>query len=149
MPANVRGGGPALLIASPLGCTRTQGSGLPWLQRLGMACGGHPSRVLAIWAVLRAGLLAASASVSHTFTNNVDLSGTQSATGLSLLEENNPGTGGYSGLVVFNAQSGTLASNSTQVNDTITALGQLPHAVSASNPLAQSAPTLPSDGVLV
>ena len=136
------------MSASPSAGTRTQGSGLPWLQRLGMMCGGHPWRVLAIWAVLLAGLLAASASVSHTFTNNVDLSGTQSATGLSLLEEHSPGTGGYSGLVVFNAQSGTLASNSTAVEDTITALGQLPHVVSASNPLSQSAPTVSSNGVI-
>jgi RND superfamily putative drug exporter len=113
-----------------------------------MMCGAHPWRVLAIWAVLLAGLLAASASVSHTFTNSVDLSGTQSATGLSLLEEHSPGTGGYSGLVVFNSQSGTLASNSTQVEDTITGLGQLPHVVSASNPLSQSTPTVSSNGVI-
>jgi RND superfamily putative drug exporter len=134
--------------ASPSAGARTHGSSLPWLQRLGMACGGHPWRVLAVWAVLLAGLLAASASISHTFTNNVDLSGTQSATGLSLLEEHSPGTGGYSGLVVFNSQSGTLASNSTPVEDTITALGQLPHVVSASNPLSQSTPTVSSDGVI-
>jgi RND superfamily putative drug exporter len=113
-----------------------------------MACGGHPWRVLAVWAVLLAGLLAASASISHTFTNDVDLSGTQSATGLSLLEEHSPGTGGYSGLVVFNSQSGTLASHSTQVEDTITALGKLPHVVSASNPLSQSTPTVSSNGVI-
>jgi RND superfamily putative drug exporter len=134
--------------ASPSAGTRARGSSLPWLQRLGMACGGHPWRVLAVWAVLLAGLLSASASISHTFTNDVDLSGTQSATGLSLLEEHSPGTGGYSGLVVFNSQSGTLASNSTPVEDTITALGQLPHVVSASNPLSQSTPTVSSDGVI-
>jgi putative drug exporter of the RND superfamily len=134
--------------ASQSGGTRAQGSSLPWLQRLGMACGGHPWRVLTVWAVLLAGLLAASASIGHTFTNDVDLSGTQSATGLSLLEEHSPGTGGYSGLVVFNSQSGTLASNSTPVEDTITALGQLPHVVSASNPLSQSTPTVSSDGVI-
>lgn len=113
-----------------------------------MMCGAHPWRVLAIWAVLLAGLLAASSSVSHTFTNSVDLSGTQSATGLSLLEAHSPGTGGYSGLVVFNSQSGTLASNSTAVDNTITALGQLPHVVSASNPLSQSTPTVSSNGLI-
>ena len=75
------------MSASPPPGRPAQGGGRPWLQRLGMACGGHPWRVLAVWAVLLAGLLAASASVSHTFTNDVDLSGTQSATGLSLLED--------------------------------------------------------------
>ena len=113
-----------------------------------MICGAHPWRVLAIWAVLLAGLLATSVSLGPTYTNDVNLSGTQSATGLSLLEAHSKGTGGYSGLVVFNSRSGTLASHSTQVEDTVTALGKLPHVVSASDPLSQSAPTVSSNGVI-
>jgi RND superfamily putative drug exporter len=111
-----------------------------------MACGAHPWRVLAVWAVLLAGVLAASAALGATYSNNVDLSGTQASTGLNLLEAHSPGVSGYSGLVVFNAQSGTLASNSTQLEDSVTALGGLPHVVSASNPLSQSAPTVSANG---
>ncbi|MGH3297962.1 MAG: MMPL family transporter, partial [Trebonia sp.] len=124
------------------------GHGQPWLQRLGAACGGHPWRVLAVWLVLLGGLLAASSALGATYSNDVDLSGTQSATGLSLLEAHVPGAGGYSGLVVFNAQSGTLASNSTQLEDSITALGQLPHVVSASDPLSSTNPTVSSSGTI-
>jgi RND superfamily putative drug exporter len=80
----------------------------PWLQRVGAACGGHPWRVLAVWVVLLGGLLGASAALGASYSNDVDLSGTQSATGLSLLEAHVPGTSQYSGLVVFNSQSGTL-----------------------------------------
>jgi putative drug exporter of the RND superfamily len=127
---------------------QAQGGGRPWLQRLGMACGAHPWRVLAVWAVLLAGLLAASASLGATYSNDVDLSGSQSATGLSLLEAHGKGIGGYSGLVVFNSRSGTLASHNTQLEDSITALGKLPHVVSASDPLSQSAPTVSSDGTI-
>jgi RND superfamily putative drug exporter len=134
--------------ASPPADGRGQGGGRPWLQRLGLACGGHPGRVLAAWAVVLAGLLAASAALGATYSNDVDLSGTQSATGLSLLEAHSQGIGGYSGLVVFNSRSGTLASHSTQLEDSITALGKLPHVISASDPLSQSAPAVSSSGTI-
>ena len=133
--------------SSPAG-GRGQGSGRPWLQRLGLACGGHPGRVLAAWAVVLAGLLAASAALGATYSNDVDLSGTQSATGLSLLEAHSQGVGGYSGLVVFNSRSGTLASHSTQLEDSITALGKLPHVISASDPLSSTAPAVSSSGTI-
>jgi RND superfamily putative drug exporter len=134
--------------ASPPPDKRAHARGRPWLQRVGLACGGHPWRVLVTWAVLLGGLLAASASLGATYSNDVDLSGTQSATGLSLLEAHSKGAGGFSGLVVFNSRSGTLASHSTQVEDSITALGKLPHVVSASDPLSQTAPTVSSDGAI-
>jgi putative drug exporter of the RND superfamily len=113
-----------------------------------MACGAHPWRVLAVWAVLLAGLLAASASLGATYSNDVDLSGTQSATGLSLLEAHSKGAGGYSGLVVFHSRSGTLAAHSAQIDDSVTALGKLPHVTSASNPLSTSPPTVSPDGTI-
>ena len=122
--------------------------GRPWLQRLGAACGGHPWRVLATWIILLGGLLAASAALGASYSNDVNLSGTQSATGLSLLEAHSQGAGQYSGLVVFNSRSGTLASHSTQVEDSITALGKLPHVVSASDPLSSTNPTVSSDGTI-
>jgi putative drug exporter of the RND superfamily len=134
--------------ASPPAGGGGRGSGRPWLRRLGLACGGHPWRVLAAWAVVLAGLLAASAALGATYSNNVDLSGTQSATGLSLLEAHSQGVGGYSGLVVFNSTAGTLASHSAQLEESITALGKLPHVISASDPLSQSAPAVSSSGTI-
>ena len=99
------------MSASPSASRRDQ----PWLQRVGAACGGHPWRVLAAWVVLLGGLLAGSAALGASYSNDINLSGTQSATGLSLLEAHVPGTSQYSGLVVFNSQSGTLASHTTVV----------------------------------
>jgi RND superfamily putative drug exporter len=104
--------------------------------------------VLAAWVVLLGGLLAASSALGASYSNDVDLSGTQSATGLSLLEAHTPGASQYSGLVVFNSQSGTLASHSTQLEDSITALGKLPHVVSASDPLSSTNPTVSSSGTI-
>jgi putative drug exporter of the RND superfamily len=128
--------------------TSANGRGQPWLQRLGAACGAHPWRVLAVWAVLLGGLLGGSSAVGATYTNDVDLSGTQSATGLSLLQAHTPGIGVASGLVVFNSLSGPLSSHSTQIEDSVTALGQLPHVVSASNPFSSTNPTVSSDGTI-
>jgi putative drug exporter of the RND superfamily len=125
------------------------GSGQPWLQRIGAACGGHPWRVIAAWVVVLAGLLAGSAAVGATYSNDVDLSGTQSATGLSLLQAHSQGAGGYSGLVVFNSLSGTaLSAQSTPINTTVTNLGNLPHVTAASNPLSSSNPTVSANGLI-
>jgi len=120
----------------------------PWLQRLGAACGAHPGRVIAAWVVLLGALLGTSAALGASYSNDVDLSGTQSATGLSLLEAHSKGAGQYSGLVVFNSRSGTLASHSTPVEDSVTALGQLPHVVSASDPLSSTNPTVSANGMI-
>jgi RND superfamily putative drug exporter len=124
------------------------GRGQPWLQRLGAACGGHPWRVLAVWVAVLAGLLAGSAAVGATYSNNVDLSGTQAATGLSLPQEHSNGAGGYSGLVVFHSLSVTLSAQGTQIEDSVTALGNLPHVTSASNPLSSSNPAVSSNGTI-
>ena len=148
LQANPGWGAGIVNASAPVG-ERPQGStGRPWLQRLGMACGAHPWRVIAVWAVLLAGLLAASASLGATYSNDVDLSGTQSATGLSLLEAHSKGAGGFSGLVVFHSRSGTLAAHSAQIDDSVTALGKLPHVISASNPLSTSPPTVSPDGTI-
>jgi RND superfamily putative drug exporter len=145
VPANRDGG---IGNVSTSSSVKENGRSRPWLQRLGAACGAHPWRVIAAWVVVLAGLLAGSAAVGASYSNDVDLSGTQSATGLSLLQAHVPGAGGYSGLVVFNSQSGSLASHSTQVDDSVTALGQLPHVTSASNPLSSTNPTVSSSGTI-
>ena len=131
-------------VSSPPATGRPQ----PRLQRVGAACGAHPWRVLTAWIVVLAGLLAGSAAVGATYSNDVDLSGTQSATGLSLLQAHSQGSGGYSGLVVFNSPSGPLTSYSTQIDDSITNLGNLPHVTAASNPLSSSSPTVSSNGMI-
>ena len=120
----------------------------PILHRLGTACGRHPWRTIVVWLVLVAGLLAAAQALNATYSNTVNLSGTQSNTGFNLIQEHDPAASGYSGLVVMNAGSGTLSSYSNQVNSSVTSLSQLPHVLSASNPLAQGSSSLSSNGAI-
>jgi RND superfamily putative drug exporter len=133
---------------SPSAHGRARGRRLPWLQRLGQACGGHPWLVLVAWAVVLAGLMAASSSLGATYSNDVDLSGAQATAGLDLLEAHSQGAGGYSGTVVFHTPSGTLQSQSTQVEDSVSGLGKLPHVVSASDPLSSSSPAVSANGTI-
>jgi RND superfamily putative drug exporter len=118
----------------------------PLLYRTGAACGRHPWRVIAVWLVLLAGLLAGSRAIGATYSNDVNLSGTQSDTGFTLLQAHDKAAAGYSGLVVMKAGSGTLSSHSAQVNSSVASLGTLPHVLSASNPLAQGSSSLSSNG---
>ena len=120
----------------------------PLLQRLGTACGRHPWRVLAVWLVLLVALFAGAKHVGAVYSDNVDLSGTQSHTGLTLLQSHEKGAGGYSGTVVFKAESGTLASHSSEVDQSVSALDKLPHVTSVSSPLAKGSPDLSSDGTI-
>jgi RND superfamily putative drug exporter len=118
----------------------------PLLFRIGAACGRHPWRTIAVWLILVAGLLAGARAIDATYSNNVDLSGTQSSTGFNLLQAHDPAAAGYTGLVVMNAGPGMLSSDSSQVNSSVASLGNLPHVLSASNPLAQGSTSLSSNG---
>ncbi|HEY3877468.1 MAG TPA: MMPL family transporter [Trebonia sp.] len=120
----------------------------PLLQRLGSACGRHPWRTIAVWLVLLAGLLAGAQAIGATYTNDVNLTGTQSDTGFNLLQAHDKNASGYSGLVVMKAGSGTLSSHSDQVNSSVASLAKLPHVLSASNPLAQGSTSLSSNGTI-
>jgi putative drug exporter of the RND superfamily len=120
----------------------------PALQRIGSACGRHPWRTLAVWLLVLAGLLVTSNRLGAVYSDNVDLSGTQSNTGLTLLQAHAKSAGGYSGTVVFKADSGTLASHSTQIDDSVAALGKLPHVTSAANPLSKSTPAVSASGTI-
>ena len=121
---------------------------LPLLHRLGAACGRHPWRVIAAWLILLGALLGAARALGATYTNDVNLAGTQSDTGFTLLQQHDPAASGYSGLVVMKAGSGPLSGDSTQVNEAVTNLGQLPHVLSASNPLAPGSSSLSSNGTI-
>ena len=48
--------------------------------------------------------------------------------------------------MVYEAGSGTLASHSAQVDDSVAALGKLPHVTSVTNPLSQSSPAVSANG---
>ena len=81
-----------------------------------------------------------------SFSDNINLPGTQANTGLALLDANEPSAGGYSGLVVIHVPGGGLAAKSEAIDRSLAAVGALPHVLSASDPLATGSKALSTDG---
>ncbi len=116
------------------------------LSRIGSSGARHPKRRIAVWLIGLLAILAIAASAGGTFSDKVELSGTQAHTGLQLLQEHDKAAAGFSGQVVFHSPSGTLAATSSQIEEVIRELQKLPHVESASNPLASGSGQLSADG---
>ncbi len=116
------------------------------LARLGAASARHPVLVVLLWlaALVLAG--AGRQLLGGSFSDAVDLPGTQSGTGAALLAAHEPAAGGASGLVVFHVPSATLGTERAAIERSVTALGRLGHVLSVSDPFTTTPPTLSADG---
>ena len=116
------------------------------LQRLGTTCGRRPLIVIGVWIVALVVVVAGSKAAGGTYSDNVNLSGTQAAVGLQLLRANDPPLSGFVGQVVVHASSGTVSAQRAVLDQTVGALGKLPHVLSVTNPLSPSTPAVSADG---
>jgi RND superfamily putative drug exporter len=102
--------------------------------------------VLAVWLLALLALGLANRFGGGVFSDDVDLPGTQSHTGASLLRASEPAAGGYAGRVVFHVRDGSLREHTAAVQSTVAELARLPHVLSASDPFSTSAPRVSPDG---
>jgi len=116
------------------------------LNRIGTHCGRHPFVVFATWAVVLAAVITASHVAGGTYSDNVNLAGTQANTGLVLLKDYDTAASGYAGTVVVHATHGTVAADAGPVDKTVANLTALPHVVSVTDPLSAKAPTISPSG---
>ena len=116
------------------------------LAGVGVACARHPWRVLAVWLLAAAAFAAGGALGGGSFSDQVELSGTQSSGGAALLAESSPAAAGYSGKIVFHVADGSLHQGSDQIRSAVADLERLPHVLSASDPFAANAPAVSADG---
>ncbi len=144
MSTQSRGGRPADPAAD--GPATAPGRSIGRLERLGLAAARHPIAVIALWLLLLAGSLVGRQTAGGVFSDNVDLPGSQASAGADLLAAHQPAAGGYSGLIVFHVESGTLADHRASMGQALTAIGGLPHVLSTSDPLAPGSPALSADG---
>jgi RND superfamily putative drug exporter len=101
------------------------------------------------WVVILGGLLGAKHAFSGEYVNNYTVSGSDSAAGLDVLNKTFPQQGGYGGLIVFHARSGTVAAQQSAVNQSVSNVSKLPDVIKAVSPFASSGTgTVSKDGTI-
>ncbi|WP_343239486.1 MMPL family transporter [Streptomyces sp. SID7909] len=108
------------------------------LLRLGEWCARHCVVVLVLWLLALGGLHVLQSAFGGTYSDDFDLSGTQSSTGADLLRAHDPAAGGTGAQVVLHDAQKPLTDVSDQVGQVVGNLEKLPHVLSAQNPLPSS-----------
>ncbi|GAA2807546.1 MMPL family transporter [Kribbella solani] len=121
-----------------------------FLERLGRAAARRHWYVIAGWLVIVVGLFVLRSAFGGTFVNNYTVPGSESSAGVNILNKDFASAGGYSGSIVFHAQSGTVAEHADVVKSTMDAVGKLPDVVTAVDPLTTSQSAyISKDGTIV
>jgi putative drug exporter of the RND superfamily len=118
-----------------------------WLYRVGRWAVVHRRRVLVVWAVLVAGLLALALQVGGEFSEEFGIPGTESADAQLLLEERFPEQSGGSARLVFHAADDQLTDpeSAAAVATTLGAVRELPDVAVVGDPLAGRGGALSQD----
>ena len=90
------------------------------------------------WVIVLGGLLGAKHAFGGEYVNNYTISGSDSATGLNVLNSTYPQQGGYGGQIVFHAKSGTVTAQQSAVNQSVTNVSKLPDVIKAVSPFASA-----------
>ena len=94
--------------------------------------------VIVGWLIILGGLLGARQAFGGEYVNNYTVSGTDSATGLDVLNSTFPQQGGYAGQIVFHATGGTVSAQQSAVNQATSNVAKLPDVIKATSPFATS-----------
>jgi putative drug exporter of the RND superfamily len=114
----------------------------------GVAAKRHWIFIIA-WVIILGGLLAAKNAVGGAYVNNYNVSGSDSAAGLNLLNKTFPQQGGYGGQIVFHATKGTVSAQQSAVNQSVSNISKLPDVIKAVSPFASSnTGTVSKDGTI-
>jgi putative drug exporter of the RND superfamily len=119
------------------------------LERLGRWCARRHWTVLLVWLLLLAASLTTARLWGGQFANDFTVPGSESADGLAVLEDRFPQAGGYQGQIVFTDGDDTLADQQAAVSQSMTAVGQLPDVLVATDPFATpGSPAVSQDGTI-
>ncbi|MDT0399679.1 MMPL family transporter [Streptomyces edwardsiae] len=110
------------------------------LRRLGEWCARHFVIVIITWLVALLALQIISRTTGGTYSDNFTLSDSQSQKGIEVLQQHDPQAGGYSSQIVLHDDQRQLTAFEDQMSTTITDLEELPHVLSAQNPLSTDQP---------
>src|SRR5487761_2074084 len=115
------------------------------LGAVGAGCARHPRTTIAAWLALLVLAVLLRGTVGGIFSDNVNLPGTQTTTGLNLLGANEPAAGGYSGQIVLHVAYGTLTKEHSAIEQSFADIRKLSHVLSVTDPLATGSPGLSID----
>ncbi len=119
------------------------------LERLGNFAVRRHWIVLIGWLVILGAALVLRSEFGGSFVNDYNVPGSQSAEGLSRLQSDFPSQSGYAGQIVFHTTKGTVAAQTTAVNQSVSNVTKLTHVMSAVSPFASSTSTQVSkDGTI-
>ncbi|HXZ72156.1 MAG TPA: MMPL family transporter, partial [Streptosporangiaceae bacterium] len=82
--------------------------------------------------------LVAKSTFGGEYVNNYTISGSDSAAGLDVLNKTFPQQGGYGGMIVFHAKSGTVSAQQSAVDQSVSNVSKLPDVIKAVSPFASS-----------
>ncbi|MEU4092681.1 MMPL family transporter [Streptomyces sp. NPDC026673] len=107
------------------------------LYRAGRGCARHPWRVITAWLLVLLAAVAADRAWGGTYEDDFALPGTAAQTGADLLDAHGaPGARGTASQIVLRARHGVLADHRESVAAAVARVGELPHVLSAADPLA-------------
>jgi len=101
--------------------------------------------VIAIWLLLLFVTIGLNKTIGGTFSDKVELPGTQANSGLALLNTNEKAAGGYAAQVVYHVHSGSLRSDQPAIETAVAELSKLEHVTAVSNPLAKGSTAISKD----
>jgi putative drug exporter of the RND superfamily len=108
------------------------------LERLAGAAARRSWIFVLAWVIVLGGLLGAKQAVGGEYVNNYTISGSDSATGLNVLNSTFPEQGGYGGQIVFHAKTGKVSAQKSAVNQSVSNISKLPDVIKATSPFASS-----------
>jgi putative drug exporter of the RND superfamily len=92
--------------------------------------------VIIAWLIILGGLLGARHAFGGQYVNSYTVPGSDSSTGLDVLNADYPQQGGYAGQIVFHARSGTVTQQQAAVNQATSNIAKLPDVIKAVSPFA-------------
>ena len=107
------------------------------LAHLGSWCARNPWPVIAIWLLVLVGATVANGAVGGTYSDDFNLSSTESGQGSTALSDHGVAVGANTSRLVFSTDDGTLADQRTAIEKSIDQVEGVGHVVSASDPLGQ------------
>jgi RND superfamily putative drug exporter len=121
-----------------------------FLYRLGRGAARRPWAVVGAWVIVLLAVVWLNKSFGGTFENDYTVPGSQSSTGLNLLDAKFPEKSGYAGSIVFHAKTGQVSADAQAVSTSMASVAKLPHVISASDPLStKDSSGVSKDGTIV